>query len=74
MSADVMELRPVVAVVLDLFDAPEREVRAWRPTVYSWSLCGESLGLSDDAARQWRLMRPDTLVPAALRAATPPGR
>jgi hypothetical protein len=62
MSAGVIELRPVVAVILDLFGAPEREVKAWRPTVYSWSLCGESLGLSDDAARQWRMMRADTVV------------
>lgn len=59
---NVIELRPVVAVVLDLFDAPPYEVRAWRPTMYRWSLCGMPFPVSDDADRQWRLMRPDTLI------------
>lgn len=61
MSA-VIELRPVVAYVLDLFGEPPKPVKAWRPTVYGWTFFGEPLGVDSAAARQWRLMRPDTLV------------
>jgi hypothetical protein len=56
------ELRPVVAVVLDLFGAPEREVRAWRPVVYQWRFCGCPVPLDDAAVRQWRMLRADTVV------------
>ncbi len=59
---EVTELRPVVAYVLDLFGAEPKAVHAWRPTMYRWSFFPPS----EDAVRQWRLLRPDTLVEDAV--------
>ncbi len=42
----VIERRPVVAVVLDLFGARERKVRAWRPAIYGWRWAGLALPLA----------------------------
>jgi hypothetical protein len=58
----VIERRPVVACVLDLFERKPKSVRAWRPTIYGWRWAGLALPMAEEARRQWLLMRPDTLV------------
>lgn len=56
-----VERRPIVAYVLDLFGAPEREVRAWRPAFRCWTLFGERM-VSESAERQWAMIRADTVT------------
>lgn len=57
----VVEQRPVVAYVLDLFGEAPRAVRAWRPTFYQWTVCGVPVPPTDDAIRQATLLRADTV-------------
>jgi hypothetical protein len=52
----------VIAEVLDLFGAPPRPVRAWRPTFYVWTFAGCPIPPDADAVRQATMMRADTLA------------
>jgi hypothetical protein len=53
---------PVIAYALDLFGAPPRPVRQWRPTFYVWTFAGCQIPPDADAVRQATMMRADTLA------------
>ena len=59
---DVIERRPIVAYVLDLFDVPPKPVLAWRPSVWGWRFCDARVPLSDAGYRQWAMLRADTVT------------
>ena len=50
---------------LSLLGDPPKKGREWQRPFYGWQFCGIPVPLSDDAARQVRLMRADTLTPEA---------
>ena len=53
--------RRIVAYQLSLFGEPPRRGYGWRPTFYTWRICGCSVPPDETAVRQAFLLRADTL-------------